>query len=185
VGGSRVPGKPGQYYRLTTKLRASKTNAKVSLAGQSHIPNVYFWNKDASVVVGTEWKEYEVTFKLPAPGESGWHKQMTNVEVSIAFREPDGALYVDDLSLKEAEGLDEWASWQALGFDRGSLVADPLFVNAAKDDYRLPPNSPAFKLGFQAIPVEKIGPYADPLRATWPIVEAEGVREKPLVSEAK
>jgi hypothetical protein len=29
--------------------------------------------------------------------------------------------------------------------------------------------------------VDKIGPYASPLRASWPIVEAPGVRETPLV----
>ncbi|MFA5193481.1 MAG: alpha/beta hydrolase fold domain-containing protein [Verrucomicrobiia bacterium] len=72
-----------------------------------------------------------------------------------------------------------WEEWQKAGHDQHSVVADPLFVNAAKDDYRLKKNSPAFKLGFKPIPVEKIGPYKDPLRASWPIVEAEGVREHP------
>ena len=124
-------------------------------------------------------------FKLPAPGESGWNKQMTNMEIAISFREPEGALFVDDLSLREVETLDEWASWQALGLDQHSLVADPLFVAADKDDYRLQPGSPALKLGFQPIPVEKIGPYRDELRASWPIVEAEGAREKPLGSQAR
>ena len=64
-----------------------------------------------------------------------------------------------------------------LGFDQHSLVADPLFVDPAKGDYRLRPDSPAFKLGFKRIPVERIGPHADPLRASWPIVEAPGMRE--------
>ncbi len=42
------------------------------------------------------------------------------------------------------------------------------------------PDSPAWALGFQPIPVDKIGPYISPDRATWPIVEAEGAREHPL-----
>jgi hypothetical protein len=37
------------------------------------------------------------------------------------------------------------------------VVADPKFVAADKQDFRLRRNSPAFKLGFQAIPFEKIG----------------------------
>ena len=71
----------------------------------------------------------------------------------------------------------QWEKWQSLGFDRHSLVADPRFVDPAKDDYRLRPDSPAFRLGFKPIPVEKIGPYPDPDRASWPIVEAVGARE--------
>jgi len=70
-----------------------------------------------------------------------------------------------------AAPVDDWAAWRALGLDQHSLVADPLFVNAAIDDYRLQPGSPAFQLGFQPIPVEKIGPYPDELRASWPIAD--------------
>ena len=43
------------------------------------------------------------------------------------------------------------------GYDANSIVADPLFVNPTEDDYRLKPDSPAFKLGFEAIDVEIIG----------------------------
>lgn len=74
-----------------------------------------------------------------------------------------------------------WEQWQEKGFDTHSVVADPLFVDPDSDDYRLRPESPALKLGFKPIPVEDIGLYASPLRASWPIVEADGVREKPLV----
>jgi len=84
---------------------------------------------------------------------------------------------------KGTPAVDEWEAWKAQWKDTRSLVADPMFVNADKDDYRLKPGSPAFKLGFKPIAVEKIGPYADPLRASWPIIEAPGARETPLVSE--
>ena len=46
---------------------------------------------------------------------------------------------------------------------------DPLFVNAAKGDYRLKPESPAFKTGFKPLPIERMGLYASPERAVWPV----------------
>ncbi|MBU4272913.1 MAG: right-handed parallel beta-helix repeat-containing protein [Planctomycetes bacterium] len=52
------------------------------------------------------------------------------------------------------------AQWKNMGYDTHSLVADPLFVDPAHDDYRLKPNSPALKLGFQPIDVTQIGPRA-------------------------
>jgi len=72
---------------------------------------------------------------------------------------------------------EQWTEWQKRGFDQHSIVADPLFVDPENDDYRLKPDSPAFGLGFQPIPVEKIGPQESPDRASWPIREAPGARE--------
>ena len=83
---------------------------------------------------------------------------------------------------QKKDGGDAWAAWQATGLDRHSVIADPQFVDPARDDYRLRATSPAFALGFKPIPVEKIGPFASPDRATWPIVEAEGAREHPTVT---
>ena len=66
---------------------------------------------------------------------------------------------------------DTWEGWQQLGNDRHSVINDPLFVDATKDDYRIRPQSPAYGLGFRQIPMEQIGPHADELRASWPIHE--------------
>lgn len=85
--------------------------------------------------------------------------------------------------LKDVPKESEWGSWLEMGQDQGSIIADPLFEDAENEDYRLRDDSPAFKIGFQQIPVDKIGPYRDELRASWPIIEAEGAREKPLASE--
>jgi len=79
--------------------------------------------------------------------------------------------------MKDVPAEEQWNKWHDMGLDRHSLVADPLFVDPANDDYRLRPDSPAFKLGFEPIPIDKIGPYESPERASWPIVEAPGARE--------
>jgi hypothetical protein len=56
--------------------------------------------------------------------------------------------------------------------DNNLAGVDPLFVNAAKDDYRLKPGSPAFKTGFKPLPLDKMGLYASPERAVWPVKHA-------------
>jgi hypothetical protein len=48
------------------------------------------------------------------------------------------------------------------------LDQDPLFVDAARTNFALENDSPAYKLGFERIPVEKIGLYRDRRRASWP-----------------
>ncbi|MBT3379993.1 MAG: right-handed parallel beta-helix repeat-containing protein [Lentisphaerae bacterium] len=88
---------------------------------------------------------------------------------------------VGQYGMKDTPSTLSWEQWQEKGFDTHSVVGDPLFVDPANDNYRLKPESPAFRLGFEPIPVEEIGPYASALRASWPIVEAKGVRETPLV----
>lgn len=46
---------------------------------------------------------------------------------------------------------------------------DPLFRDAAHDDYRLQKGSPAFGIGFQALPIEQMGLQPSEERASWPV----------------
>ena len=66
---------------------------------------------------------------------------------------------------------DRFSWWRSLGYEAHSIIADPLFVDVANDDFRLQPDSPAFKLGFKPIPQERIGLYPSPNRASWPPAE--------------
>ena len=51
--------------------------------------------------------------------------------------------------------LDEW---RKRGHDEHGIIADPLFVDPKKYDFRLKPDSPAFKLGFKQPDVSNVGP---------------------------
>jgi parallel beta-helix repeat protein len=179
VGGFRVPAKPGQWYRVAARLRSETNGVRVNLSGQSHIGNVYYWAKTTNAALNSAWRTVDVVCRLPAPGDSDWHERMTNIEVAVNVAAGQGRVWIDDVTLREVEMGTEWAAWQATGQDVHSVVADPKFVDADKGDYRLAADSPAAKLGIVSLPLEKIGPYADDLRATWPIQEAEGAREHP------
>jgi hypothetical protein len=50
-----------------------------------------------------------------------------------------------------------FAQWQAKGLDVHSLIADPMFRDPARGDFRLKPGSPALTLGFQPIDTSTCG----------------------------
>jgi hypothetical protein len=174
---AEIPLAPGGTYRLSARVRAAAPDTGFALMPQAYQHGVFFWAKGQECRAGLEWAPYEVVFRFPAPGDPGYHEGMATVRVRIDVAPPQGTIWVDEVVLQEATPMSEWEAWQAQGQDRHSAIGDPRFVNARRDDYRLRPDSPAWALGFKPIPVERIGPYRDPLRATWPIREAPGARE--------
>jgi len=58
----------------------------------------------------------------------------------------------------ESLSLEEW---QARGYDQHSVFADPMFVDETNGDYRLKPESPALKLGFESFSTKEWGLLPD------------------------
>lgn len=79
-----------------------------------------------------------------------WQEADHNIVFSPTHRE----VLIRGVGEKQTIGLDEW---KRIGFDLHTLVADPLFVNPERDDYRLKPGSPALRLGFAPIDTTRIG----------------------------
>ncbi len=79
-----------------------------------------------------------------------------------------------------------WKAWQEVGLEKGSVLADPRFRAPDRDDYALQPDSPAHRLGFEPIPLDRIGCFADAARATWPLVDDPALvaDEEPILHHA-
>lgn len=70
------------------------------------------------------------------------------------------------------EGKWGWTEPKALPlvkFENNLIDVDPRFVGQPPADFRLAPDSPALKLGFRPIPMDKIGVYQSDDRASWPV----------------
>jgi len=139
-----------KYPRLAT-IKDIHTGAAMS--GNSFLRNIiYYTNRDAplygiynDIDISTTTSDYNIIF----------HKGST---VLIPYTK------------KPAQ--EQWIAWRNLGLDRNSLIVNPLLLDMAKEDFSLSPDSPALQMGFKPIPVERIGPYQDPMRASWPIKES-------------
>ncbi len=76
------------------------------------------------------------------------------------------------------------------GCDANSLTGDPMFVDAAKGDFRVKDGSPALKLGFVNFPMDKFGVTSPRLRAIArvpeiPSIKAGGTGPKQVAKETE
>ena len=84
-------------------------------------------------------------------------------------RAPKGNRIIRNIAVGKATWLDLRGVDMKWLETRDNLTeGDPLFVDAGKLDFRLKPESPALKLGFKQIPIDRIGLYDDEYRMRLP-----------------
>ncbi|MES2508233.1 MAG: right-handed parallel beta-helix repeat-containing protein [Verrucomicrobiota bacterium] len=160
--GPSLPVKPGAAYRVRLRIRSSEPTARIGIGFACFKNGEGYWKTATTSIVATdEWQEFEATGRMLRENENQWKPWMKTFWMRMDCDESKGQVFMDDVRITEAESLNEWSAWQAAGWDKNSLIADPLFMDWKNDDWRLKPESPAFKLGFKAIPVEKIGIRAE------------------------
>lgn len=164
--GPDVPIIPGAAYRVRLRVKSTESGSPISVALASFKNGAGYWQSSSTSFVATpEWQEVEATGRMPREGEAGWKEWMTAFWLRIDCHSDKGQVFIDDVRINEAEPLDAWAAWQDAGWDKNGIVADPLFMDVAKDDFRLKPESPAIKkLGFKPLPIDQMGLIEDKWR---------------------
>ena len=109
-----------------------------------------------------------------------WAKSLSEVAEHPQGR-PDGALRQSHRPKHSVGG--RWGDIEGKArplatFADNLIDEDPRFVDAARLDFHLRGDSKALALGFQPLPLEKMGPYASADRASWPILHAICETEK-------
>jgi len=92
--------------------------------------NIVYWTE--GVLLGKNWKD-----------------EQFRTDYNCYWNAAGAPVTFTGLSLEE---------WRKRGHDVHSVVADPLFVDPERGDFRLKPGSPALKLGFQPIDTSGVGP---------------------------
>jgi len=99
--------------------------------------NIFYYTKpDAALFRFSQWKD----------------KAIAESDNNVFFHAGRRPMTV--LVITEEETFERW---RKLGYDEHSLVGDPKFVDPARDNYDLQPDSPALRLGFEPIDATRIG----------------------------
>ena len=118
--------------------------------------NIVYW-KEGKLLDGN-WKDKPYTFYFHPKDGSGTRETTSTFDM-------DWNVYFNPtqkLDGVQFNGM-TWDQWRKTGKDARSVYADPLFVDPDSHDFRLKPDSPALKMGFEPIDVTAVGPR-DPSR---------------------
>jgi parallel beta-helix repeat protein len=126
------------------------------LTGNQFCRNIVYFGKEKAALV---LFDFQPSIE-PWSNAIGVQTQIVARSEDNVFFRPDGGEYIISyLKLGPEPGTRKLSlgEWRELGYDTHSEVGDPLFVDPLHDDYRLKPESPAFRHGFLPIDMSKIG----------------------------
>ncbi len=171
----RTPGSP--YLRQYPEIAKIADTRPEAMSGVRFQRNIIYYTKQGTAWLrgqrGKSWggEDCQLLYTLRIDEQDF---DPAAFDYNCIYVEPGLDLRVSFRPIPQPHKQLTWDEWRKTGADAHSVLADPLFVDAANHDYRLRPGSPALKLGFQPIPIEKIGPRRDEFRTVWPIREAPG-----------
>ncbi len=116
---------------------------------------------EGNIVYGPSPKMAKATRRGAQPSEAAANAFVA-IDKNVYWSTTDGAPKFSTSHTDAPDGILDLAEWRELGYDVHSVVADPLFVDAAAHDYRLQPDSPAQGMGIDSIDTGEVGLYGGP-----------------------
>lgn len=113
--------------------------------------NIIYWTQGKLMVEEYKWDN--ISYKMST------NPYAPPIETNVTYVSDWNIFYNPNLTRDQLDfGERSWEQWQAEGHDLHSLYVDPMFVDPENHDFRLRPDSPALKLGFQPIDMSHVGP---------------------------
>ncbi len=139
---------------------------------ENKVENNLFLDTSKEIAKFRRWREEKEYETLRTRGVGLRHNEIRRNVIASGVG-ANNVLYRFDTSLDKDGRLLSFEAWLSLGYERGSVEADRRFALEGEHPYALRPDSPAFAMGFEPLPFERMGPRRD-------IEEVEGVREHPV-----
>ena len=138
-------------------LANSKENQLQSRLAEDHLSftferNIVYWSNSSPLLKG-KWKEGRQLSRNNLYWNSAGN--------SVTFEGKPLAEWQNTPVLPPSKTA-ATPPWAVPGRELGSIIADPLFVDPASNDFHLQPDSPALKIGFQPFDYTQAGVCGDP-----------------------
>ncbi|MGA9042149.1 MAG: right-handed parallel beta-helix repeat-containing protein [Terriglobales bacterium] len=164
IGGVSMKLREGAYRKIHNNIWYLSKGAPCFHVGNDLNHDRYFNNITVMSPGNTRWPDGwpwwpQMTYSVIAPPANGpWFEEINhNCFYTIGG---EFQAVVDQLRSEAGKRNAKkynLAEWQGLGFDKDSVYGDPLFVDPASNDFRVRPESPALKVGFQNFEMRKWG----------------------------
>ncbi len=159
------------YLKLYPDLADYLNTKPESMTGLKFIRNIVYYTEEKSKSIKKNSKGEQIIYHYNTYREDFSKNEF---DFNTIYCPSDIQLKVKFSYEGEGSKLLTWKDWKNLNVDKESIISDPLFIDIKNHNFRLKDESPALKLGFKQIPLDKIGLYEDEARATWPVVESPG-----------
>ncbi len=136
----------GTYNVAKNNIFAKSVDEPVKVTRNDYTTGIVF---ERNIIVSDNTASFLTGYGKEQAGHTGMMFSKDNI--LFDYNKETYILEINDKKYTQKEAS------ELLGFDVGSVVADPLFTDFENNNFELKENSPAFKIGFRKIDINDVG----------------------------